>query len=107
MSHIGNAIQSRFEPCRCDACKYGKNPGTGVSLDVRPGVARRLELAAIRDGRYADIDAEFDQVQARYMTGFAAAARHVIRTLEPVWRAEEARLARIAQQPTQQMGAVA
>lgn len=93
MSHIGDAIQPRYTPCRCDSCKYGNTPGTGVALDVRAGVVRQLELAAIRDGRYADIDAEFDQAQARSDTGFAAAARNVTRALEPAWRMEEARLA--------------
>lgn len=107
MSHIGDAIQPRFEPCRCDACKYGHAPGAGAVLDMRPGVSRRLELSAIRDGRYDDIDAEFDEVQAHYVTGFAAAARNFARAMEPLRQAERVmRRTVAAQEPTVAMEAV-
>lgn len=107
MNPIGDALQPRFEPCRCDSCKYGRTPGTGVVLDMRPGVARRLELAAIRDGRYDDIDAGFDAVVAHYVNDLAAVERKVSRALEPVWQSLfAARKARAAQEPTVAMEAV-
>ena len=107
MSHIGDAIQPRFEQCRCDGCKYGRRPGTGAVLYMGPDSVRRLELAAIRDGRYEDIDAGFDQVQAHYLTGFSSAARNFARAMEPLWRAERTlRRMRAAQEPTVAMEAV-
>jgi hypothetical protein len=52
--------------------------------------------AAIRDGRYVDIDAAFDAVVERASTGFTAASRHVFRTLDPVMRQVEAECRRAA-----------
>ncbi len=105
MNPIGDTLQPRFtnSPCRCDGCKYGHIPDAGAVLDMSPGVTRRLELAAIRDGRYVDIDALFDEVQAHYVTGFASAARHFNRAMEPLRQAVRAMS---AQEPTVAMEAV-
>ena len=103
MSHIGDAIQPRFEPCRCDEHKYGKNPGTDAVLYAGSDAVDLMILAAKRDGRYEDIDAGFDAVQARAHVAFNASARKFSAALLPVWRRYEALM---LAQPTVAMEAV-
>ena len=103
MSHIGDSLQSRFEPCRCDACKYGKTPGADAVLYCGSDAVDLMILAGKRDGRYEDIEAGFDAVQARAHVEFSATARKFSAALLPVWRRYEALM---LAQPTVAMEAV-
>jgi len=103
MSHIGDAIQPRFEPCRCDSCKYGSTPGADAVLYAGEDAVDLMILAAKRDGRYEDIDAFADAATARAHVELNATARKFSAALLPVWRRYEALM---LAQPTVAMEAV-
>jgi hypothetical protein len=75
------------EPCRCPEHKYGHRPGTDAVLYSGPDAVMLLTHAAIRDGRYEDIGADFDAVQHRAHARFDASERRTARTLAPAIRA--------------------
>ena len=103
MSHIGDALEPRYTPCRCDSCKYGRKPGTDAVLYAGKDAVDLMILAGRRDGRYEDIEAGFDAVQARAHVEFSATARKFSAALLPVWRRYEALM---LAQPTVAMEAV-
>ncbi len=103
MNPIGDALQVRFEPCRCDACKYGKTPGADAVLYCGSDAVDLMILAAKRDGRYEDIHAYADAAVARAHVELNATARKVTAALLPVWRRYEALM---LSQPTVAMEAV-
>ena len=69
-------------PCKCEACRYGHQPGSGIVLYDQPGAASMLWAMSVLDGRYEDIEGEFDAVWRRTRKGFAAAERHARHTLD-------------------------
>lgn len=69
-------------PCRCDEHKYGQRPGAGVVLYAGPDVVETSWLAALRDGRYEDIDAYADLAEMRIEAEFEAHERNAWRTIE-------------------------
>jgi hypothetical protein len=75
------------EACRCPEHKYGRRPGTDAVLYSGPDAVMLLTHAAIRDGRYEDIGADFDEVQHSIHASFDASERRFARALAPVWRA--------------------
>ena len=78
-------------PCRCDQCKTVRPPAPALAvLYAQPDAVWLGIRAAVREGRYADIDAAFDDATERCRKGFAAASRHVFRALDPVARQVEA-----------------
>ena len=103
MSHIGDALEFRYTPCRCDACKYGKTPGADAVLYCGSDAVDLMILAAKRDGRYEDIDAFADAAVARAHVDLNATARKFSAALLPVWRRYEALM---LAQPTVAMEAV-
>jgi hypothetical protein len=79
-------------PCTCEDCRAVRPPSAAVAvLYAQPDAVWLTWRAAIRDGRYDDIDALFDAVDERARTGFAAAERHARRALGPVQLQVEAR----------------
>ena len=79
------------QPCGCDECKYAQSPpGAGVVLYTGPDVTETLLNAAIRDGRYEDIEARFDDIEIAAESRFSAAERNAWRTIESGYRRAEA-----------------
>ena len=72
--------------CRCDAHKYGRNPGTDAVLYAGPDAVMLMVNAAIRDGRYDDIGADIDARQHSIHADFDAVGRRFGRKLAPVWQ---------------------
>ena len=75
------------QPCRCDQHKYGHRPGNDAVLYSGPDAVLLMINAAIRDGRYEDIHADFDAVQHSVHADFDASARRFARALQPAVRA--------------------
>ena len=82
----GNSASGRGVPgCKCDGCRYGNVPGADAVLYTGPDAMWLLWRAAIRDGRYDDIDAYAEDVAPYLIHAPAiATARRIHRSIEPL-----------------------
>lgn len=80
------SVVQELQPCRCDDCKYGQQPGKGVVLYIGPDAIQLQIEQAHRDGRYLDTEAAFDEVQIAATKAITAAERKAHKAIDRGWR---------------------